>query len=143
MNIPVSDDCLKTYNKLKFREQDLRYIVYKFEKELIVSVWLAQVIERVGKKDETWDEFVNSLPNDEYRYCVFDFEFTNADHMKISKLIFINWNAADTPLKGRFKYATGKQNFKGYLNLNTKDFTLESKNDVLLFLTLVKFRRHG
>lgn len=55
MNIPVSDDCLKTYNKLKFREQDLRYIVYKFEKELIVSVWLAQVIERVGKKDETWD----------------------------------------------------------------------------------------
>lgn len=50
--------------------------------------------------------------------------------MSISKLIFINWNPDDTPLKGRVLYATAKENFKKYLDLNTKDYTITSKNDV-------------
>lgn len=50
--------------------------------------------------------------------------------MSISKLIFINWNPDSTPLKGRVLYATAKENFKKYLDLNTKDYTLTSKSDV-------------
>lgn len=73
---------------------------------------------------------MEGLPDKEYRFCVFDFEFTNADNMKISKLIFINWNPEDAPLKNRILYATAKENFKKHLDLNTKDYTLGSKNDV-------------
>jgi hypothetical protein len=50
-------------------------------------------------------------------------------------LIFINWNPDSTAMKGRLVYATGKENFKKYLDLNTKDFTLNSKADVFLFLS--------
>lgn len=70
---------------------------------------------------------------------MFDFEFTNADNQNKSKLIFINWNPEDTPLKGRVMYATGKENFKKYLNLNSKDYTLTSKSDVSEFFILVHF----
>jgi cofilin len=85
-----------------------------------------QVVEKVGPKEETWDSFLTALPNNEYRFCVFDFEFTNNDHMLISKLVFINWDPDNTPLKAKVLYATAKENFKKYLDMHTKDYTISS-----------------
>jgi len=50
--------------------------------------------------------------------------------MNISKIIFINWSPDNAPIKGRVLYATAKESFKKYLDLNTKDFTVGSKGDV-------------
>jgi hypothetical protein len=77
---------------------------------------------------------VNSLPEKEYRYCVFDFEFVNQDKMAISKMIFINWSPDGAPIKGRVLYATAKESFKKYLDLNTKDYIVCSKGDVYFYL---------
>ena len=55
--------------------------------------------------------------------------------MSISKMIFVNWSPDNAPIKGRVLYATAKESFKKYLDLNTKDFTVCSKGDVILFLT--------
>jgi hypothetical protein len=57
--------------------------------------------------------------------------------MPISKLVFVNWNPDSTPLKGRLLYAAAKENFKKFLDLNTKDFTLSSKTDVILLTYVV------
>ena len=65
---------------------------------------------------------------------MFDFEFKNKDNMNISKLVFISWNPDSSPLKGRVLYSTAKESFKSYLDLNTKDYTLNSKADVPLSL---------
>lgn len=54
--------------------------------------------------------------------------------MNVSKLIFINWNPDGSPLKGRVLYSTSKESFKSYLDLNTKDYTLNSKADVFFSL---------
>lgn len=94
-----------------------------------------QVVEKIGEKSESWENFIEILPENEYRFGVFDFEFKANDGRQISKLIFINWNPDSTAMKGRLVYATGKENFKKYLDLNTKDFTLNSKADVFLFLS--------
>ena len=61
---------------------------------------------------------------------MFDYEFNHADGRHISKLIFVNWNPDVSPLKGRVLYATGKESFKKYLELNTKDYVMCSKEDV-------------
>jgi hypothetical protein len=50
--------------------------------------------------------------------------------MAISKMLFINWAPDSAPIKGRVLYATAKESFKKYLELNTKDFTICSKGDV-------------
>lgn len=89
-----------------------------------------QVIERIGAREETWDTFLASLPENELRFCVFDFEFVNHDNMAVSKLVFICWIPDCSPLKGRVLYSTAKESFKSYLDLNTKDYTLNSKADV-------------
>ena len=89
-----------------------------------------QVVERIGKREENWDGFIQSLPDDEYRYCVFDFEFTKEDGMHISKMVFVNWSPDAAPIKARMLYATAKEAFKKYLDLMNKDHTLSSKGDV-------------
>ena len=52
--------------------------------------------------------------------------------MNITKLIFVNWNPDTAPIKNRILYATAKENFKKHLDLNNKDYVLNSKSDVLL-----------
>lgn len=63
--------------------------------------------------------------------------------MTISKMIFINWSPDQAPIKGRVLYATAKESFKKYLDLNTKDFTISSKGDVNINLKyLVHLKRY-
>ena len=50
--------------------------------------------------------------------------------MAITKIIFVNWSPDNAPIKGRVLYATAKEAFKKYLDLNTKDYTLGSKTEV-------------
>jgi len=52
--------------------------------------------------------------------------------MNISKIFFCNWNPDAAPIKQRLLYATAKENFRGYLDLNGKEITLSSKDDVLI-----------
>ena len=52
--------------------------------------------------------------------------------MNITKMIFINWCPDNAPIKGRVLYATAKEGFKKYLDMNTKDFTLGAKGDVTI-----------
>jgi len=85
----------------------------------------------MGERPENWEKFLEALPEKEYRYCVFDFEFTNEDKMAISKMIFINWSPDGAPIKNKILYATAKESFKKYLDLNTKDHTLNSRADVI------------
>ena len=73
---------------------------------------------------------------------MFDFEFTNEDKMAISKMIFVNWSPDGAPIKGRILYATAKESFKKYLDLNTRDHTISSKADVIIYLKLDDWRRH-
>jgi len=51
---------------------------------------------------------LESLPDNEYRFIVFDFEFKNSDNQHITKLIFVSWNPDSSPLKGRMVYAAAK-----------------------------------
>ena len=52
--------------------------------------------------------------------------------MHMNKLIFLSWNPEGSPLKKRVLYATAKENFKSYLDMNNKDYTLNSKSDVCI-----------
>ncbi len=56
-------------------------------------------------------------------------------------MIFVNWSPDGAPIKGRVLYATAKESFKNYLNLNTKDFTVCSKGDVFFYLIFLVNRK--
>jgi cofilin len=86
-------------------------------------------VDKVGPRNSTWDEFINSMPANLPRYGIFDFEFTNADQMNISKLLFIYWLPDNTPIKAKVPYASAKEKFKARLNAALKEFTIGAKNE--------------
>ena len=63
-----------------------RYIVFKIdERSRLVTV------DKVGGAGEGYDDLAASLPNDDCRYAVFDFDFVTVDNCRKSKIFFIAW----------------------------------------------------
>ena len=48
-------------------------------------------VEKLGSPEETYDDFSASLPANECRYAVFDFDFTTNENCQKSKIFFIAW----------------------------------------------------
>lgn len=54
-------------------------------------IMLQVVVEKLGKPEENYDDFAASLPADECRYAVYDFDFMSTDNCQKSKIFFISW----------------------------------------------------
>eukprot|EP00959_Pyramimonas_sp_CCMP1952_P250665 5239529-Pyramimonas_sp.AAC.2 len=51
-----------------------------------------KVVEDVsGDRGASHDQFMAHLPEDEPRYAVYDYEYTNQDQCKFNKLVFVLW----------------------------------------------------
>lgn len=67
-------------------ELPVHSIVFKIE-EKIQQV----IVETVGEPNDSYEDFTNSLPANECRYAVFDFNFTTNENCQKSKIFFIAW----------------------------------------------------
>jgi cofilin len=81
----VHDECKLKFLELKAKRNH-RFIVFKID-EKIQQV----IVEKVGSPDETYDDFTDSMPANECRYAVFDFDFTTDENVQKSKIFFIAW----------------------------------------------------
>lgn len=81
----VNDECKLKFLELKAK-RNYRFIVFKIE-EKIQQV----VVDKLGNPEESYDDFTASLPANECRYAVFDFDFTTVENCQKSKIFFIAW----------------------------------------------------
>lgn len=79
----VRDECKLKFLELKAK-RNYRFIVFKIEQQEVV-------VEKLGNPDETYEDFTGSLPADECRYAVFDFDFITDENCQKSKIFFIAW----------------------------------------------------
>ena len=89
-----------------------RYCIYKFNDELTeISV------EKLGGRDETWDDFKNSVPKDQGRYLVYDLEFQESDGRKVSKVCLFSYSPdSNTNNQEKFVIANQLGNLKSKCN---------------------------
>lgn len=81
----VTDECKNSFMEMKWKKVH-RYIVFKIdEKSRLVTV------DKVGGPGESYGDLAASLPNDDCRYAVFDFDFVTVDNCRKSKIFFIAW----------------------------------------------------
>ncbi|XP_048132649.1 actin-depolymerizing factor [Rhodamnia argentea] len=106
----VDDECKLKFLELKAK-RIYRFIVFKIE-EKIQQV----TIEKLGGPDETYDDFCASLPADECRYAVFDFDFTTDENCQKSKIFFIAWSPDTSRVRSKMLYASSKDRFKRELD---------------------------
>ena len=78
----VEDNCKLKFLELKKRTY--RFIIFRIDGQQVV-------VEKLGNPRETYDDFTASLPADECRYAVFDFDFTTNENCQKSKIFFIAW----------------------------------------------------
>ncbi|CAN6861053.1 unnamed protein product [Brassica oleracea var. botrytis] len=102
----VNDECKVKFMELKAK-RTYRYIVFKIdEKAQEVQ------IEKLGNPEETYDDFENSIPENECRYAIYDFDFTTEDNCQKSKIYFIAWSPDTSRVRSKMLYASSKDRFK-------------------------------
>ncbi|KAJ8464567.1 hypothetical protein OPV22_027119 [Ensete ventricosum] len=106
----VHDECKLKFLDLKAK-RNYRFIVFKID-EKIQQV----TVEKLGQPDETYDDFTASLPADECRYAVFDFDFVTDELCQKSKIFFISWAPDNSRVRSKMLYASSKDRFKRELD---------------------------
>ncbi|XP_057732422.1 uncharacterized protein LOC130947735 isoform X3 [Arachis stenosperma] len=104
----VNDACKLKFLELKAK-RNYRFIVFRIENQEVV-------VEKLGSPDETYDDFTASLPANECRYAVFDFDFTTDENCQKSKIFFIAWSPDTSRVREKMVYASSKDRFKRELD---------------------------
>ncbi|KAF5743534.1 actin-depolymerizing factor 7 [Tripterygium wilfordii] len=126
----VHDDCKLRFLELKAR-RNFRYIIFKIEAQQVL-------IEKLGSPDETYEDFTGSLPADECRYAVFDFDFITSENCQKSKIFFIAWSPDTSKVRSKMVYASSKDRFKR--ELDGIQFELQATDPSEMSIDIVKGR---
>ncbi|KAH9317754.1 hypothetical protein KI387_019523, partial [Taxus chinensis] len=106
----VSDDCKSMFLELK-RKKAHRYIIFKIDEKS-----KQVLVDKTGGAAESYDDFMASLPENDCRYAVFDFDFVTVDNCQKSKIFFIAWSPAASRIRAKMLYATSKDRLRRELD---------------------------
>ncbi|KAK5835450.1 hypothetical protein PVK06_011139 [Gossypium arboreum] len=81
----VHDNCKLKLLELKAK-RTYRFIVFKIEEKQ-----KKVIVEKFGEPTNSYEPFTTSLPVDECRYAVYDFDFVTDENCQKSRIIFIAW----------------------------------------------------
>ncbi|XP_074573630.1 actin-depolymerizing factor 11-like [Curcuma longa] len=106
----VAEDCKEIFLQLQ-RKKTHRYVIFKIdEKQKQV------VVEKTGNATESYDDFVASLPENDCRYAIYDFDFVTVENCQKSKIFFIAWSPSVSRIRAKMLYATSKDRFRRELD---------------------------
>ncbi|TVU18259.1 hypothetical protein EJB05_34348, partial [Eragrostis curvula] len=106
----VDDECKLKFLELKAKRTH-RFIIYKIdEKKKMV------VVDKVGEPVLNYDDFAASLPANECRYAIFDYDFVTEENCQKSKIFFIAWSPDTSRVRSKMIYASSKERFKRELD---------------------------
>ncbi|KAH7663206.1 ADF/Cofilin protein [Dioscorea alata] len=104
------EECKSSFMDMK-RRRVHRYIVFKIDEDS-----RAVMVDKVGGPGEGYDDLAASLPVDDCRYAVFDFDFVTVDNCQKSKIFFIAWSPSASRIRSKMLYATSKQGLRRVLD---------------------------
>ncbi|XP_010443774.1 PREDICTED: actin-depolymerizing factor 3 [Camelina sativa] len=106
----VHDDCKLKFMELKTK-RTYRFIVYKIEEQQ-----KQVMVEKIGEPNQSHEDLAASLPADECRYAVFDFDFLTAEDVPKSRIFFVAWSPDTARVRSKMIYASSKDRFKRELD---------------------------
>ncbi|XP_010557113.1 PREDICTED: actin-depolymerizing factor isoform X1 [Tarenaya hassleriana] len=102
----VADNSKSIFRELQ-RKKVHRYVVFKIDenkKEVVV--------EKTGSPAENYDDFLASLPENDCRYAVYDYDFVTPENCQKSKIFFVAWSPSTSRIRAKMLYATSKDRFR-------------------------------
>lgn len=83
--IAVADECKATFLELKAKRNH-RFVTFKID-DSVQQI----TVDQIGNHGDTYEDFINTLPEADCRYAVFDYDFTTDENCHKSKIFFIAW----------------------------------------------------
>ncbi|KAK8915882.1 hypothetical protein KSP39_PZI022910 [Platanthera zijinensis] len=106
----VAEHSSRTFQELQ-RKRVYRYVVFKIDEKKNEVV-----VEKTGALGESYNDFSASLPENDCRYAVYDFDFVTEDNCQKSKIFFIAWSPDSSRIRAKMLYATSKDRFRRELD---------------------------
>ncbi|KAJ6311699.1 hypothetical protein OIU76_012386 [Salix suchowensis] len=106
----VHDDCKLRFLDLKAK-RTFRFIVFKIEEKQ-----KQVIVEKLGEPADSYEDFTASLPADECRYAVYDFDYVTEDNCQKSRIVFVAWSPDTARVRSKMIYASSKDRFKRELD---------------------------
>ncbi|XP_062147014.1 actin-depolymerizing factor 12-like [Alnus glutinosa] len=126
----VQDDCKLKFLELKAK-RSYRFIVFKIEQQQVM-------VEKLGEPNESYEDFTATLPANECRYAVYDYDFTTTENFQRSKIFFVAWSPDIAKVRSKMVYASSKDRFKR--ELDGIQFELQATDPSEMSLDIVKRR---
>ncbi|KAJ5078505.1 cofilin/actin-depolymerizing factor [Anaeramoeba ignava] len=124
--IRAEDECIKKFNEFKMGNS-ISYLIYRLSDDL-----KRIIIEKIGEKEETFEDFVSSFPDESCRYGVYCVNYEIDDGSKRSKIVFFSWNPEKAPTKEKMLFASSRSNFKKQLVGLSVEFAVSDKNEFMI-----------
>eukprot|EP01115_Flamella_aegyptia_P007419 TRINITY_DN30861_c0_g1_i1.p1 TRINITY_DN30861_c0_g1~~TRINITY_DN30861_c0_g1_i1.p1 ORF type:complete len:139 (-),score=26.77 TRINITY_DN30861_c0_g1_i1:120-536(-) len=103
--IAVDDEVVQLYQELKLGHK-IKFAVFKINDSFDTII-----VEKSTDSNATYSDFLESLPENECRYAVYDFDY-QLDEGKRNKLIFVLWTPDNSGIKSKLLYAATKDAIK-------------------------------
>ncbi|KAK6929782.1 Actin-depolymerizing factor homology domain [Dillenia turbinata] len=130
----VAEHSKFTYLELQ-RKKVHRYVIFKIdEKKREV------VVEKTGGPTESYEDFTASLPENDCRYAVYDFDFVTSENCQKSKIFFIAWSPAISRIRAKMLYATSKDRFRR--ELEGIHYEIQATDPTEMDLEVLRDRTH-
>ncbi|PIN00835.1 Actin depolymerizing factor [Handroanthus impetiginosus] len=130
----VADQSKRTFLELK-RKKAHRYVIFKIDEKKNEVV-----VDKIGDPTESYNDFAESLPVNDCRYAVYDFDFVTSENCRKSKIFFIAWSPAISRIRARMLYATSKYSFKRALD--GVHYEIQATDPTEMDLQVIKDRAH-
>ncbi|CAN6322407.1 unnamed protein product, partial [Urochloa humidicola] len=106
----VAPNIRETFVELQMKKA-YRYVIFKIEEKQ-----KQVVVEKTGATTESYDDFLASLPENDCRYALYDFDFVTGENVQKSKIFFIAWSPSTSRIRAKMLYSTSKDRIKHELD---------------------------
>lgn len=134
-SVAVADESLTAFNELKLGKKS-KFIIYTLNDKK------TEIVVKETSSDPDYNKFLESLPEDDCRYAVYDFEYElSGGEGKRSKLVFYTWSPDTAPVRSKMVYASSKDALRRALNGISADIQGTDFSEVAFDTVLEKVSR--
>ena len=108
--VAVNDECKLKFIELKSKRLH-RFITYKMDGQMKEIV-----VEKVGERTTSFEDFASSLPAEDCRFAIYDFDFTTAEDVPKSRIFYVLWSPDSAKIRSKMLYASSNDRFKRELD---------------------------
>ncbi|KAI9194711.1 hypothetical protein LWI28_008507 [Acer negundo] len=130
----VAEHSKSTFLELQ-RKKVYRYVIFKIDDKKNEVV-----VEKTGGPAESYDDFTSSLPENDCRYAIYDFDYVTSENCQKSKIFFIAWSPSVSRIRAKMLYATSKDRFRR--ELEGIHYEIQATDPTEMDLEVIRDRAH-